>query len=351
MNPKEGPGDGVVTSELMAEAAAWLAILHGPQRNPATERGFAQWLKKSIRHQRAFEEATDIWLEASSLPRTHLGRTRSVDNAPSRVRSRPRLLAALAVSLGLGLIGAVAYLYFRNLGIATGIGEQRVLVLEDGSRAILNTRTRVVVDYTQTTRKVILKEGEAVFEVMKNPQRPFVVDAGDREVIALGTSFSVRRDGNQVSVTLVEGKISISATDTPVIAPPHPEVFVLKPGERLRFVTDGAPTLDNPPIERLLAWERREVAFDDTALDDAIREMNRYNRKPLVASLSQARSLRVTGLFRAGDSMSFARAVAEAYHLSVQETAAQFRLTDSNATHGISFQRTDSAATDTPQRP
>jgi transmembrane sensor len=84
--------------------------------------------------------------------------------------------------------------------------------------------------------------------------------------------------------------------------------------------------LDTPPLERLLAWERREVAFENTTLEDAMREMNRYNRKPLVADLPKGRSINVTGLFRAGDSMSFARAVAEAYRLQVAETGTEFRL-------------------------
>jgi len=270
-----------------------------------TESGFAEWLKRSASHARAFEEATEIWQDAKRLPRPKLTAIR---------RARPLTKLAAAVAL-LGAVAAGTYLCLSNPAVATGIGEQRVLVLEDGSRVILNTRTRIVVAYDKHTRHLTLEEGEAAFEVAKRPDWPFVVNAGDHEVTALGTAFTVRLEGSQIAVTLMEGNVSVD----------H-DARELAPGQRLSFTKIAPPALDTPPLDRLLAWERREVAFEDTSLEEAMQEMNRYNRKPLVAALPPGRSIHVTGLFRAGDSMSFARAVAEAYRLQVAETGTEFRL-------------------------
>ncbi|MEJ1964652.1 MAG: FecR domain-containing protein [Gammaproteobacteria bacterium] len=348
-----------MTARLIAEASAWLAVLHGPNRNAATERGFSQWLHSSPDHALAFEEATSIWEESRNLPRP-----RSLRSAPPP-RSVVRTLLALAASVVLLAVGALVYL--RMSGISTGIGEQRVLALEDGSTVILNTRSRVVVSYDPKVRRIELKRGEALFEVAKRPDWPFVVTAGEHQIRALGTSFAVRRDDGRVQVTLVEGRVTVSSpspspsasalapTSTPGVSSPLPSaarladppaasgsdsprssgssdlsvrahgtgtpaLVTLSPGQRLTFDTGGAAArVDQPEIDRVLAWQRREVAFDNAALADAVAEMNRYSRVPLVVEAREAAQARVTGLFRAGDSVSFARAVAEAYKLTTVE--------------------------------
>lgn len=312
-----------VTAELIAEAAAWLAVLHGPNRTAATERGFSQWMKRSACHARAFEEATAIWEEARNLPRPRLL------HASFRQRPAPRFgflkSATIAVVLVLFAVGATIYIQ-RQAGVGTNIGEQRVLALDDGTRVILNTGTRVVVSYGREARRVELKNGEALFEVAKNSTWPFIVTAGDREIAALGTSFVVRRDSRQLAVTLVEGSVAVSSSSSRS-APDslrsgntaNSATVMLTPGERVIFADAQPVKKDRPPLENLLAWQRREVALDNAVLSDAVAEMNRYNRKPVKIASAEAANVRVTGLFRAGDSMSFARAVAEAFDLEIIE--------------------------------
>lgn len=305
-----------VTVGLIAEAAAWVAVLHGPNRTLASERGFAQWVGKSPAHARAFEEATAIWEESAGLSRPR--RLREVPGVRSTARARLFKGAALAASLAVVLIGALAY--NRLAGVSTGIGEQRTLALDDGSRIVMNTRTRVVVTYDDESRSIELKSGEAVFEVARQPGRPFIVIAGDRRIQALGTSFAVRRDEGRVAVTLLEGKVTVAALSVAgrSLSP--------EPGERLTFTAALPVKADRPPMDKLLAWQHREVAFDNAALADAIAEMNRYSRRPLIAAAPMTQGVRVTGLFRAGDSASFARAVAEAYGLAVSESDDDIRL-------------------------
>lgn len=295
-----------VTPALIAEAAAWLSVLHGPRRTAQMERGFARWLKTSPAHARAFEEATQIWEQSGNLPR------------PLSLRRAPQLRSAWHYALPIAasvLLAAVALLfYIRSSGVATDIGEQRVLALDDGSRVIMNTHSRVVISYAGDTREVQLKEGEALFEVAKDPSRPFIVTAGNRQVRALGTTFAVRRGDDRVAVMLVEGRVEVTE-DTGGVSTPT----TLAPGERLTLIDNSQPRLDQPPLDKVLAWQRREVAFDDTALVDAIAEMNRYSRVPLVVEGERADEIRVTGLFRAGDSLSFARALSHAFPIFVEQ--------------------------------
>jgi transmembrane sensor len=167
-----------------------------------------------------------------------------------------------------------------------------------------------------------LKNGEALFDVVKDRARPFVVIAGDRKVIAVGTSFEVRREepaGSTFAVTLVEGRVAIEPLSWPDALPASSAsgVKLLNPGERLRFAGDTNETLDTPSIERVTAWRRGQLIFDNASLAEAEAEFNRYGARQLAIEGLAARKLRVGGVFRIGDPYSFALSMADTYHLRI----------------------------------
>jgi transmembrane sensor len=237
--------------------------------------------------------------------------------------------------LTLAIVGMV---WFQYVGVvATAVGEQRQLVLEDGTRVFLNTDTRIAVKYDQSVRRVELRRGEALFNVAKRSDWPFVVVAGDRQVKALGTSFVVRRDAERIAVTLVEGSVLVTPVQPvlpelaePTVAAPgaielSPDIagdasggqFKLAAGQRLTFKSGAATRLDTPSIEKATAWRRGQVILDDTPLQAAAAEMNRYNETKLIVTDPEAAAIPINGLFQAGDSTHFANAVAQAYGLTV----------------------------------
>lgn len=311
-NPKLNPQ---CSAEQIDEAAVWIAMLHGPDRTAKLERGFRRWLAANPAHAEAFEKISTAWEVTGALPRgpfPHLSRWQRAGFRAGFARAAGAV-AAVAVVAALGVV-----LYLRTAGVATDIGEQRMLALEDGTRIYLNTDTRVFVDYDERVRRVELRKGEALFEVAKQARsRPFVVAAGNREITALGTSFVVRRDEERLSVTLVEGVVSVAAVgDGAVRSEP---ATTLKPGQRLVLTTSAQPRLDQPPLEKLTAWRGGHVDFDDVTLADAAAEMNRYSTTKLSIERAEAAGIRVTGIFRAGDTSSFAAAVARTYELEVVE--------------------------------
>jgi len=214
----------------------------------------------------------------------------------------------IAAALTVVLLGA--FLYLRNAGVGTQVGEQRMLTLADNSRVYLNTDTRVVVRFDERSRTVELKSGEALFEVARSAERPFIVVAGERRVQALGTTFVVRRDSEKTAITLIEGKVAVEEFSTPKI---------LVPGQRLTFAGKRPPKVDRPPLDKVTAWRQGQVALEDMPLSEATVEMNRYSTVKLVVERPEAETVRVGGFFRMGDSASFARAVASAYGFEVIE--------------------------------
>ncbi len=354
MSPRAEERHGITTAADRAAAAAWIARLHGENRTPQVEAGLRRWLAVSPAHRRAFEMASDLWTEAERWPK------RTVPEFVGWRRSSAAswTVRALAASF-VGLLVAGGVFYWTSRGISTNVGEQRTLILEDGTRVALNTSTNIRVRYRQDIRRIELEQGEALFEVAKATGRPFVVVVGGRQVTALGTAFLVRREDERVAVTLLQGKVTVSAAaesraSAPVApadqgsasgetqaldggkAAQHPEsatipvagaLYTLSPGQRLSFVTSRPPELDRPVLDKLTAWQRGEVILDHTPLADAVAELNRYSQVQLAVEDPQARQVSVTGIFRAGDSESFALAVAETYRLGTRKEGGKIVLT------------------------
>jgi transmembrane sensor len=343
MKPQQPSSPVSDATRVRAEAAAWIARLHGPDRTPADDKGFQAWLKANPDHARAFEQMTDIWETGARLKSDTLARVREGRRV---LPPMPFMRVALA-SAAFAVVAMISIFFLlSNPSISTGVGEQHIRTLSDGTRITLNTATRLKVRYNDKQRRIELENGEALFEVAKRPDWPFVVSTGGKEVIARGTTFVVRHDAQQTAVTLIEGKVEVLMeeggtasldavqhhetalpTTTPTSTPEMDDAHViLAAGQRVTFLTDAAPKLDAPSLQKITAWKQGLVQLDNTPLADAIAEMNRYSVVPLVLKEPEQIDVRVSGVFRAGDSLEFARAIAQAYGLSFTEESNAFVL-------------------------
>ena len=195
------------------------------------------------------------------------------------------------------------------------------MLLDDGTRLTLNTNTRVSVHYSQGLRRVSLDHGEAMFEVAKNPQRPFIVEAGDEQVRALGTTFVVRHDTDRMDVLLIEGRVQVTSKSGTATREAAPAV-VLQPGQRLSLRgPDVAQSLDRPPVEEVTAWRRSEAMFDNATLAEAVAEINRYGKTQVEISDPAVAALRVSGVFATRDPVEFANVIAKLHDLEVVPTS------------------------------
>lgn len=311
---------GKIPSKSSLEAAAWIARLGQADRTPAVDAALNEWLAQHPEHRKNFETGSEIWEQASRIPLTRLANL-----GPPREVRRPRLVFRLALAgcLLAGVLAIFALVYQRSNKIATGIGQQLATVLEDGTRVTLNTNSRLTVQFDERTRRVILESGEALFEVAQNKARPFVVRAGGREVIALGTQFVVRHDAGQAytAVTLVEGKVSIVPVDAaslPLEIDPS-LATILEPGERITFDQGRKAEVDRPPLEKVISWKRGQIAFERTPLAQAIAEVNRYSTRRIELADRGLSDLPVSGLFRTGDQENFVLALTSMYPIRAEE--------------------------------
>nr|WP_167381839.1 DUF4880 domain-containing protein [Novosphingobium panipatense] len=276
------------------QAADWLARLHADDRSSQDEAAFHAWLKADPSHARAFENASTIWDAVGGLRDD----PRPVPSRQAEGVSRRAVMAGgaglvLTCGLGLGWQQARAGVY------ETGVGEQRRFVLDDHTRVMLDTSTRVRFTASPSRRLLTLASGRVDVEIARD-LRPFVIEAGDRSAITQSGRLDLRRDGDVVLITAVQGKAQVQSADARVeLAAGHR--IAMQPGRQDKF--------DRPEIEDLVAWQSGRLAFRDETVVQAVTEMNRYSTRELVVADSHAAALRLSGVYRVGDPEAFARSL------------------------------------------
>jgi transmembrane sensor len=302
------------------EAAAFWTVRHAEGLAAHEEEQFAIWLSRSAENAAAWSDAQSAWDSFDEAGDDEiLLAMRSQALASQRTSwFRPELAAAAAVALLL-LVSALLFLPSHMPGngssgqqnapspvvYASAAGEVKVVTLPDGSRVTLDAASSFETRFSGSSRSARLLRGRAFFDVKTNPQRPFSVAAADRLVLALGTRFDVRLRPDELTVTLVEGSVEISA-------PGMVGSTVLKPGQQ--FVEHKGTAVVRSlqsELNTALEWQQGFVTFDNDTLAEAVVEINRYSSQQLVIRDPAVASLRVTGQFRTGDAERFGRTVGE----------------------------------------
>jgi transmembrane sensor len=243
------------------------------------------------------------WLEAPAVRRTPI---------------YMRWAAAIVVAIGLAF--AVVYLQVRPGQYETAVSEQRDVLLADGSRITLNTDTALTVRYTASSRRVDLERGEAIFAVKHDVARPFEVVAGRTVTRALGTEFNVDRRSDRIRVSVIEGVVRVSAAGHDGAGKVAPLVPALTKGRSAEFQNDDDRIVEAAAdLKRIQAWRARRLEFSDTPLPEALEEFNRYSTAHVVIGAEDLNTVRVSGVFRIGDTEGFLFSLREA--LGVQTLA------------------------------
>jgi transmembrane sensor len=313
-----------VPEPIRAEAAVWLARLHSDQRSEEMERNFRTWLAGNALRAAAFERMTNTW-EATGALRARPGETSPEATVPARrgiswSAATQGLAACLVLAVLIGL--ATQVMPGRSAPamttIETRLGERRSLQLDDGSRLVMNTDSKLSVLFSADARIVELQRGQARFEVAKDSERPFIVRAGGKQIVARGTQFDVRWTEERLAIVLFEGRVSV----LPARHSPSRTGISMTPGERLLFEQPTIAIKSAPSLEREEAWVAGRAIFERTPLREAVAEINRYARRQLEIGDSSLAELPISGTFSVDDADAFARALADVLSLRVDDSGA-----------------------------
>ena len=307
-------------------AAAWRVRLteEGPDVRPDLQR----WLDEHPQNHVAWRMAEDLWAAVGRLasePELLAARRDALAGAHQASRSRwsvqvPARRLAAAVAAGVLVTSGLGYAGWRTAQpdhYVTALGERRVVRLADGSVVTLDSGTRLEAHLKRDSRRLWLRQGQARFDVAHDVTRPFQVEAGNRTVVATGTSFNVEVLGPKVTVTLIEGRVTVlrARTSSPAArrAPSTEAAVPLLPGQRL--VADGAAAaparVEATDVDRATAWESGKLVFDDEPLASVAARVSRYTDRPVVVGDGAAGELRLSGVFSAGDRATFVDTVTQ----------------------------------------
>ena len=232
---------------------------------------------------------------------------------PSFFLGRPVLGGSMALA-AVAAISLAVFLPAYLAEVTTGVGERRLIALEDGSTIELNTSSIVSVNFKDTAREVTLRSGEAMFNVAKDSSRPFHVLTNGRAITAVGTAFSVRRwEGDETHVVVSEGTVVVSPLSGALIdnkVAQDKDRTYLVAGSLAKFKEGEADVtrLSTQELAGRLAWRSGFISFDGEPLSAAIEEFNRYQRHSIVVA-NDIRSIRIGGYFKVSDREGFIRAL------------------------------------------
>ena len=303
------------TAGVIEQAADWVVRLHEDvSMSTAERRAFLAWLRQSPVHVREFLQAEVDWLALEGVDSEHGidvaalladGETNivplrgSASALSQTAKRRYRNIAGLAATVIVAVAMATYFLLDPRSteSYVTALGEQRSIVLPDGSVVELNTQSRLDVRFDDARRDVDLLAGEALFTVEKDPSRPFRVFSGAVEVQAVGTQFNVYRQTEQTVVTVLEGRVAVRQYEVSFTVPP--EAVELSVGEQAVVQAEATLRQVTTSPSKAVAWRQRRLVFEGEPLANVAAEFNRYNAQRIVVEGDALRARRINGVFNA----------------------------------------------------
>lgn len=301
-------------ARVRREAAAWFTRLSRRSVTTQALREFRNW-RQTPENRAEYEKIERIWSSTGSLandPDVLALRQETLAQA-GRSPAAATWLRGLAMASVAAVVLVIAVVVWpRPTTYASGVGEQRIVRLADGTVMRLNTDSRAAIRITKAGRLVRLDRGQAFFDVAHDARRPFRVRADGAEVEALGTRFEVERDAAGVNVVLVQGAV--------VVRTAAGEATRLRPNQQVRVQRERLTRPTVADARRLTSWTEGRLIFDSTPLASAIAEVNRYSTRRVELAAVDLKDAPVNGVFETGDTRAFAAAAASLFDLDLTET-------------------------------
>jgi transmembrane sensor len=336
------------------QAAYWYVLLESPECTPKQRERFKRWLGESGTNKKAYQAIENGY----AFVEQHLNEpvfTQMSQDLLEQVRPQIKkpwwkklsVVAAIFVFIGTTFFMLQTSFFTHQTALEknqladsripadntiktyqTQVGERSVVNLGDGSVITLNTNSRIEVTLSPMRRSIKMLKGQAFFNVAKDINRPFMVDVGDKRVVALGTAFDIRFDTNQqVEVTLVEGRVAVDnineTTNQSFLSESNKTKPVeLVPGEKL--VAKGKENIQVSKLENIdktTGWQKGRLICRQESINSVIQEMNRYSFKKIkLHNDSRILDIKINGVFDTTKPRHFVDTLTQMHPLEARQT-------------------------------
>jgi transmembrane sensor len=302
---------------IKSEASEWIARIERDELTTAERSELNTWLAISPTHEKQLKRLAQLWDKMSEVGKRSSIQEESIKKLKKRDFLGLQLAQITYKTAALAtLVLAIPLLFYlqgmlentkKNGQYFTKIGEQKNIILTDGSEVLLNTNSIIEVTYSRDKRNITLFQGEANFGVAPDKSRPFTVKAGTGDIRALGTNFSVRLDGNLVNVLISHGTVRVRAKEN-IDEAPHTyqtghrsrNEVIVGAGNSVVFDDVEVESVEQKSDEILtkkLYWIKGYLSFDDEPLSEVIAELSRYTSLNIVIADESIRSIKVGGFY------------------------------------------------------
>lgn len=298
-----------ISSHLIAEAAEWLVEIQEGQLNAEQQQKFEQWKNQSAEHQRAWQQAEQLQHYLNDVP----------DNVSEQIfddhqhkKLNGKFLSIILLTAGAAITAYYAQQQAWLADQRTAYGEQRSVILEDGSKLILNSKTAIDIDFSATERNIKLHYGEIFIQTAKDQQqrpRPFKVLNQDGSILALGTQFNVAQQENQTQVAVLEHAVLIENKSG--------QKYQLGAGEQTQFDKQHIGT--NYSINTLdFAWHHHLIVADRISLTHFSQQIEKHYGYSVEIDPT-LKDLIISGTYPSNDLNALIQAFGQAYDLKIEQ--------------------------------
>jgi ferric-dicitrate binding protein FerR (iron transport regulator) len=214
--------------------------------------------------------------------------------------------AIIACSLiAIALFGYFGYHeYVRNtrelITKTAPYGEKSIITLTDGSKVFLNSGSSISFPrvFDKSAREITL-DGEAFFEVTRNPQQPFIVKAGNLVTRVLGTSFNIQAfDPKDISVSVATGRVQVTQDlNDSASKSGSPRTIYLDPSQQVSYQNHQF-TVSNVEIDKIVSWKNNTLRFDETPLSTVGAILTRWYDVEISFDNNDIVNCRINGQFK-----------------------------------------------------
>lgn len=307
--------------ESIEEKAAYFFTCKKDGFTKNQEKEFLFWIDENIEHKKAFEKLERLQLLYSSLSKNT--KERISQEVHQNIKSRKtlkktnllKIVASVVFILGATIFTINEYLNFGIKHIYTSNKELRDIVLPDGSKVILDAKTKLDIKYYSDKREVNISEGKALFEVSSNPNKPFIVNADMIKVEVLGTNFEVKNEKDKIAVDVISGKVKVEQNKNDEFQ----QLAILTQGKHISFDKQSSKTvLKDIDIKNIASWKDGVLFFQDYSLQKAIDEFKKYKDIDIVIQ-KDIQKYSISGSFGIDDIDKFIFALSKIYPIKVDK--------------------------------
>ena len=285
---------------ILRQAVNWSILLDDDPDDPALRAKFEAWRAEDPSHDEAWQEtrrASRLIAQTKHVtPLAPAGTlTKATPPRKTRAVSRASMLAALAATIVFVWFAAPEAILRFNADHMTGTAEQKVITLSDGSRVRLAPESALSFADTSKERGITLLSGEAYFDVVQDPARPFTVTAEAASVTVLGTGFNVRLGADLTDVAVKHGRVRVDAESG------AKDSVTLQAGQWARVSADGRTARGVIDPDAVGGWTENRIVAIDRRLSDVLADLRRYYAGTIILTGEALAQRSVTGVFDVSD--------------------------------------------------